>query len=269
MVNYINQLFPFLENSDFVRTVDETVKVKDIYCPIDFKIDTEQSSGYYGTKKQRKRFQAVRVLPCNVLLLNEQESVLCDIVTGWYGDSVDLNVVEYDYTDIACRIDTSDNKASVYMNGGYMMQDIASDVFVVASSNGSDVDESFLSSIVIQPSQNIMNFSRWLDRYSEEEIRESTDLFEDMLSDAESGKDAVVETENSKDYVYKWLDSYFSLPEGVSATQGGREVVPLLIGPTGVFKSATIKELCKKYVYQVHFADTKNNDGYKDKKMQS
>lgn len=26
------------------------------------------------------------------------------------------------------------------------------------------------------------------------------------------------------------------------------------------------KELCKKHVYQVHFADTKNNDGYKDKK---
>lgn len=26
------------------------------------------------------------------------------------------------------------------------------------------------------------------------------------------------------------------------------------------------KDLCKKHVYQVHFADTKNNDGYKDKK---
>lgn len=248
MVSYINQLFPFLENSDFIKTSDETVDISNIYCPINFEDNLSDNNQILV---QRKRFQAVRVQPCNVLLINEPESVVNKIKSGVYGTQIRLNTTEYDYVSVASQLDVTDNRAYLHMNKGYEEQEVVTDAFVNAASNGTTVDEAFLMNVGVPRSNQIMNLKDWLSGYSEEEIMESTDMFDDLLSDAEAGKSTTVETEQTKDYVYKWLDSYFALPEGVSATQGGREVVPLLIGPTGVFKSSTVKELCKKYDYRL------------------
>ena len=100
-----------------------------------------------------------------------------------------------------------------------------------------------------------VSISEWL--FSNEHIDESyimesaLDTLQLLKDRRKKGKSNDAEDIKGKDAVYTWLDAYFSLPEGEEMKSGGREVVPLLIGPTAVFKSATVKELCKKYNYRM------------------
>ena len=252
MVSYIEKLFPFLENSDLIKTEDAEIDIKDIYCPISFSTNITPESETEDTvvTPQLKKFQIVEVLPCEVILINEPEYVIEDVLKGKYGNFIKANKVVYDYTDIASRIEVTDYIAAVHMNDGYLEQTIVNDCFINAASNGTQADESFVETISIEKNNSVMNIKEWLAQF-EGNIQESTQAFDTLLGNIQSGKGNTLESEEKTDNVYKWLDSYFALPEGTSATQGGREVVPLLIGPTGVFKSATIKELCKKYGYRL------------------
>lgn len=252
MTQYIEKLFPFIENSDFIKTSDETVNVDDIYCPVSFNLNIPNNAQSLSSGLvQKKRFQAIRVQPSNVLMVNEPDSILNNIMSGVYGITVNLNVTEYDYSEVASRIEVTDNIAYMKINEGYLKQDVASEDFINTAANGVTLDKDFYQNITIPKTTQTINLIDWLNGFAEEEIMESADMFDSLLANVANGKETSIGLEENKDYVYKWLDSYFALPEGVSATQGGREVVPLLIGPTGVFKSATIKELCKKYDYRL------------------
>ena len=252
MTQYIEKLFPFIENSDFIKTSDETVNVDDIYCPVSFNLNIPNNAQSLSSGLvQKKRFQAIRVQPSNVLMVNETDSILNNIMSGAYGITVNLNVTEYDYSEVASRIEVTDNIAYMKINEGYLKQDVASEDFINTAANGVTLDKDFYQNITIPKTTQTINLIDWLNGFAEEEIMESADMFDSLLANVANGKETSIGLEENKDYVYKWLDSYFALPEGVSATQGGREVVPLLIGPTGVFKSATIKELCKKYDYRL------------------
>ena len=249
MVSYIEKLFPFLEEGELIKTTDESLYLQDIFCPLAF--DVPSSSTPNNLSYSMKTFQAVRVQPVNITLINENESVVRKIVQGYYGNRINLNVVEYDYSDVAARVSTDDDKAYLPINAGHAVQDIATDVLINLSANGIAADSTVLSDISITPIQGNVNLNTWLSDQSN--VLESADLFGDLLSDVESSnKNPTIETSiEGRDAVYKWMDSYFALPEGQAATSGGREVVPLLIGPTGVFKSSTVKELCKKYDYRL------------------
>lgn len=254
MVSYVEKLFPFLGDGDFIRNSDEVINIDNLFCPLSFiKEDAGQAQGSNVSvnTKQRRNFKACRVFPCNLTVIDEPEHVIKKILTGFYGPAPRFMVTEYDYTSVASRIEVSDNLAYIYMNKGYRQQEIETDIMINSASNGMEVEKEFLSNIKIQPEESSISLKSWMEGFSDEVIMESADAFNDLLNTVAAGKELRVQNTDNQDAIYKWLDSYFALPEGESAKSGGREVVPLLIGPTGVFKSATIKELCKKYDYRL------------------
>lgn len=117
------------------------------------------------------------------------------------------------------------------------------------SCNGTEVDTGSLDIKI--PYKSGINFIEWMENYNKS-VNESADFLDSLIADKKSGKDIKGKIlGESKDSIYDWLDSYFALPEEADMRGGGREVVPLLIGPTAVFKSATVKELCAKYNYRM------------------
>lgn len=246
---YINKLFPFLTDGDYIRVVTERKTLDEIFCPIKFKESTEQVNNAPSSKKYV--FKAYHVLPCDVYVLNERESTIKRVIEGEFGGNIDLSVTEIDYLPIAKRIEVSDGKASVLINGAYMQEDIVTDLFINSAANGSKTLLEMLDGVSIEPTVGV-DFRSWVDSEVAEPLRESADFLDGLLDATRRGKRLDAEIQDSgEDFIYQWLDSYFALPEGQDMKNGGREVVPLLIGPTGVFKSATVKELCKKYNYRL------------------
>lgn len=150
------------------------------------------------------------------------------------------------------------DRAIFQCNGAYLVEDILTDTFINACANGLDVSsETYSEYKVLEDSDKLdtVSMSEWL--FSNEHIDESyimesaLDTLQLLKDRRKKGKSNDAEGIKGKDAVYTWLDAYFSLPEGEEMKSGGREVVPLLIGPTAVFKSATVKELCKKYNYRM------------------
>lgn len=255
-MSYINKLFPFLSEGDFVRSAVESVELSDIYCPLDFgdKEDLDsKNSNEQGIVSRDYNFKAYRVLPCSVVILNEREDVIRKIIEGVYGNPVNLNIIEIDYLPVAKRIfveDVDDNLSAILkVNDSYKKEDVVTDVFINSASNGAKISLDLVKDVKIPSVKNTINFNTFI---KNTKIDEDTAFLDDLLKDAEDDKGYTDSLVNSgKDVVYDWLDSYFGLPEGVDMKNGGREVVPLLIGPTAVFKSATIKELCKKHGFRL------------------
>ena len=255
-MSYINKLFPFLSEGDFVRNAEESVDLSNIYCPLDFgKSNNTDSVGAVDSNSVSKEyhFKAYRVLPCGTVVINEREQVIEKIMDGVFGNPVNLNIVEIDYLPVAKRVlvEDVDGKLSAILkvNDSYKKEEVATDVFINSASNGSKTDLSVLSEVKIPVDKNTVSFDSFI---KNTKINEDTAFLDDLLKDAENDafyNDTAVG--RGKDVVYDWLDSYFGLPEGVDMKNGGREVVPLLIGPTAVFKSATIKELCKKHGFRL------------------
>lgn len=247
---YFNNFFPFLGYSDFVRSYSETVPVSDIYLPFTL-------AGSSVVTPVSRPLNAYRILPCGTLVLNEPDSICYDVANGVYGGSVVLNIIELDYFQVASNIDVSkvdeELSATYYINGGYEKEDILTDVFINSSANGTQVSntDSLLKDVLYKYTPGV-NMYDWLD--SDGVIQEASlfNQLKDKVSDVPGYGDIKVDTDaKSSDPTYAYLDNYFALPEGEELKSGGREVVPLLIGPTAVFKSATVKELCKKYDYRL------------------
>jgi MoxR-like ATPase len=254
-MSYINNLFPFLTDGDYIRNVEERKTLDEIYCPISFEkkdVSPQAVEAEKPLKTAMYSFKAYHVYPCDVYVLNEREDVVEKIMNGEYGNNITLNVIEIDYLPIAKRIEVDDNKASVYINGAYMQEDVVTDLFVNSAANGSKTLLELMDEIHIPCSCKGVNIQDWADSVEIEPLKESADFLDGLLDATRKGKRLDAEVKDSgEDFIYSWLDSYFALPEGQDMKNGGREVVPLLIGPTGVFKSATVKELCKKYNYRM------------------
>lgn len=240
-MSYVNKLFPFISEAEFMRNIVEVIQKDKIYCPMEFNIEVVK-------KEVAKRpFKAYHIYPCDVYVLNENEDTIKKVMSGVYGDSITLNVIEINYTSIARRIEVDDNIARVLMNGAYMQEEVVTDTFICSAANNTEVYMDLID--VSIESKSSVNFMDWVNNTP---IDEATDYLDNLISDVGKGKSISIGVEESgEDFIYSWLDSYFRLPEGEDMKNGGREVVPLLIGPTGVFKSATVKELCKKYDYRL------------------
>lgn len=247
---YFNKFFPFLGYSDFVRSYSETVPVSDIYLPFTL-------TGSSVVTPVSRPLNAYLILPCGTLVLNEPDSICYDVANGVYGGSLVLNIIELDYFQVASDIDVSkvdeELSATYYINGGYEKEDILTDVFINSSANGTQVSntDSLLKDVLYKYTPGV-NMYDWLD--SDDVIQEASlfNQLKDKVDDVPGYGDIKVDNDaKSSDPTYAYLDNYFALPEGEELKSGGREVVPLLIGPTAVFKSATVKELCKKYDYRL------------------
>jgi len=254
----ISNYFPFLDKADFVKNVREIHAVEEFlgYEPliVDFDSPSKDSTN--------KVFKAYRIMPSNTLFLAELPSIVFNIFSGTFGSEVTVDIMEFDYQSVANLIEVDlvndINKAIFQCNGAYLIEDVLTDNFINACANGLDVSsESYSEYKVLEDSDKLdtVSISEWL--FSNEHIDESyimesaLDTLQLLKDRRKKGKSNDAEDVKGKDAVYTWLDAYFSLPEGEEMKSGGREVVPLLIGPTAVFKSATVKELCKKYNYRV------------------
>lgn len=254
----ISNYFPFLDKADFVKNVREIHAVEEFlgYEPliVDFDSPSKDSTN--------KVFKAYRIMPSNTLFLAELPSIVFNIFSGTFGSEITVDIMEFDYQSVANLIEVDlvndINKAIFQCNGAYLVEDILTDTFINACANGLDVSsETYSEYKVLEDSDKLdtVSMSEWL--FSNEHIDESyimesaLDTLQLLKDRRKKGKSNDAEDIKGKDAVYTWLDAYFSLPEGEEMKSGGREVVPLLIGPTAVFKSATIKELCKKYNYRM------------------
>lgn len=254
----ISNYFPFLDKADFIKNVRETHSIDEFLgyesLITDFDSQTSDSSN--------RVFKAYRIMPSDTLFLMELPSTVLRIFSGDFGGNIIVDIMEFDYQGVANIIETDlvndVNKAIFACNGAYLVEDIVTDTFINACANGFDVPRDIsVDYKVLEESdkQNKDSLSSWLfmnDNIDESYIMESALDTLQMLKDRrKNGKSNGAEEVKGKDAVYTWLDAYFSLPEGEEMKSGGREVVPLLIGPTAVFKSATVKELCKKYNYRM------------------
>lgn len=254
----ISNYFPFLDKADFVKNVREVHAVEEFlgYEPliVDFDSPSKDSTN--------KVFKAYRIMPSNTLFLAELPSIVFNIFSGTFGSEITVDIMEFDYQSVANLIEVDlvndINKAIFQCNGAYLIEDVLTDNFINACANGLDVSsESYSEYKVLEDSDKLdtVSISEWL--FSNEHIDESyimesaLDTLQLLKDRRKKGKSNDAEDIKGKDAVYTWLDAYFSLPEGEEMKSGGREVVPLLIGPTAVFKSATVKELCKKYNYRM------------------
>lgn len=254
----ISNYFPFLDKADFVKNVREVHAVEEFlgYEPlvVDFDSPTKDSS--------KKVFKAYRIMPSNTLFLAELPNTVFNIFSGTFGSEIIVDIMEFDYQAVANLIEVDlvndIDRAIFQCNGAYLVEDILTDTFINACANGLDISsESYSEYKVLEDSDKMdtVSISEWL--FSNEHIDESyimesaLDTLQLLKDRRKKGKSNDAEDIKGKDAVYTWLDAYFSLPEGEEMKSGGREVVPLLIGPTAVFKSATVKELCKKYNYRM------------------
>lgn len=254
----ISNYFPFLDKADFVKNVREVHAVEEFlgYEPlvVDFDSPTKDSS--------KKVFKAYRIMPSNTLFLAELPNTVYNIFSGTFGSEITVDIMEFDYQAVANLIEVdlvNDIDMAIFQcNGAYLVEDILTDTFINACANGLDVSsETYSDYKVLEDSDKLdtVSMSEWL--FSNEHIDESyimesaLDTLQLLKDRRKKGKSNDAEDIKGKDAVYTWLDAYFSLPEGEEMKSGGREVVPLLIGPTAVFKSATVKELCKKYNYRM------------------
>lgn len=254
----ISNYFPFLDKADFVKNVREVHAVEEFlgYEPlvVDFDSPTKDAS--------KKVFKAYRIMPSNTLFLAELPNTVFNIFSGTFGSEITVDIMEFDYQAVANLIEVDlvndIDRAIFQCNGAYLVEDILTDTFINACANGLDVSsETYSEYKVLEDSDKLdtVSMSEWL--FSNEHIDESyimesaLDTLQLLKDRRKKGKSNDAEGIKGKDAVYTWLDAYFSLPEGEEMKSGGREVVPLLIGPTAVFKSATVKELCKKYNYRM------------------
>lgn len=254
----ISNYFPFLDKADFVKNVREVHAVEEFlgYEPLVVDLDS-------STKDSSKKvFKAYRIMPSNTLFLAELPNTVFNIFSGTFGSEIIVDIMEFDYQAVANLIEVDlvndIDRAIFHCNGAYLVEDILTDTFINACANGLDVSsETYSEYKVLEDSDKLdtVSMSEWL--FSNEHIDESyimesaLDTLQLLKDRRKKGKSNDAEGIKGKDAVYTWLDAYFSLPEGEEMKSGGREVVPLLIGPTAVFKSATVKELCKKYNYRM------------------
>lgn len=254
----ISNYFPFLDKADFVKNVREVHAVEEFLGYEPLIVDFDSSS----KDSTNKVFKAYRIMPSNTLFLAELPSIVFNIFSGTFGSEITVDIMEFDYQSVANLIEVDlvndINKAIFQCNGAYLIEDVLTDNFINACANGLDVSsESYSEYKVLEDSDKLdtVSISEWL--FSNEHIDESyimesaLDTLQLLKDRRKKGKSNDAEDIKGKDAVYTWLDAYFSLPEGEEMKSGGREVVPLLIGPTAVFKSATVKELCKKYNYRM------------------
>lgn len=254
----ISNYFPFLDKADFVKNMREVHAVEEFlgYEPlvVDFDSPTKDSS--------KKVFKAYRIMPSNTLFLAELPNTVFNIFSGTFGSEITVDIMEFDYQAVANLIEVDlvndIDRAIFQCNGAYLVEDILTDTFINACANVLDVSsETYSEYKVLEDSDKLdtVSMSEWLfsnEHIDENYIMESAlDTLQLLKDRRKKGKSNDAEDIKGKDAVYTWLDAYFSLPEGEEMKSGGREVVPLLIGPTAVFKSATVKELCKKYNYRM------------------
>lgn len=236
---YIDKLFPFYKECEPLKYYTQAVSFKEMYIPVDL-------STVEPKRPHRNYMKAVKIMPWGILVLEEEDGII-KYFTDSIVHKIDLQIREINYFPIAQDIEIfqEDDSLFAYLkrDGGIEKREIATDYFILNATKDADVlDISILPDK--KKTMSVLDLSSMGADLGILPVKEASQLGKIDFSSIEDFK--------TKDSVYTWLDSYLSTPEGEEFIYNGksgspREVVPLLIGPTAVFKSATVKELCKKY----------------------
>lgn len=249
---YFESFLPFIQECGFLeKNKVENINVSEIYCPINTNRTMEdlEKDAVVSSFINSRIFKVYHIIPLGIKVFAENDLLSYYIKQKLEGQFIKADVTYIDYSDIAKRIDVSNGNAYIQKNGASLVQEnIITDLFVNSAANGIGINIKNLpetgKAISIPLGDRVSIFSLF------EQVSEAVDTAA-MFKKFQKDKKISVKT-SGMDYIYEWLNGYFQLPEGEEAKDStGREVVPLLIGPTGVFKSATIKELCGKYGFRL------------------
>jgi MoxR-like ATPase len=250
---YFESFLPFVcEYGYLEKNKEENINVSEVFCPIvtNRSMEDLEKDSIVQLYLKNKIIKVYHIMPLGIKVFAENDLLSYYVKQKFNNELVKADVTYIDYSDIAKRIRISNGNAFVQKNNATMVHEgVITDMFVNSAANSVGVNIQNLSetgkNIFIQLPETVSLFS----------------LFETPLGEAVDTKAQFAKFQKTKrvdvkvsklDYIYEWLDAYFQMPEGKDMTDSeGREVVPLLLGPTGVFKSATVKTLCKKHGFRM------------------
>jgi MoxR-like ATPase len=244
---YYDGFLPFLSKGFMQKNLVEEVNIDDVFCPL----VPEEGANIAAMENDAVVSSIVPKLyhiePLGIKVFAMSDSLSYFFATKYAGSKKLVDVTYIDYSDIARRIRVSDGKAFLEFNGGFEIADITTDVFINSAANGVGINLSVLDEMEVNYKVPMQNKVSIFDL----EFAGGGALNEGILDDMRTqnkgliGRKGKGTIDNKVDSAYEWLDEYFK------SDSTSNETVPLLIGPTGVFKSATIKELCAKYDYRL------------------
>jgi len=253
---YFDNFLPFIQNYGYLESNRiELVNADSVYCPITSKKSLEELEkdsvvDFFISKRTPKVYH---INPVGIKVFAESDTLAYYMKYKLAGQTVPMDVTYINYDDIAKNINVVNGVATLNKNGGMLVNEVITELFINSASNGVGINIDNLketgNDIEIPLGDRISIFSLF-ENLGENGVQEAVD-FDTMFNKFQQDKRVDVKTDKI-DYVYTWLDGYFQMPEGMEMKDGqGREVVPLMIGPTGVFKSATVKSLCEKYGFRL------------------
>lgn len=228
-MKYRFSYIPFLDEGDFRQQVAESVSLgKNVFYPKELK---DLDSGVLP-----KQVKMIRIQPFNVLVFDEDDSVVAGIVKK--GGKFDAIITDIDYSRVSYRLavkSKGEEDLAVLQEGN----DVQVEPLLNAEPlnmllSGSFDNSSVTTGYKVGERVGIKDMGN---NNPVSEARNYRDINRSRLSS----------TFNPLDEVYTQLDMYFR-PD---VNRDAFEKVPLLLGPTGVFKSSTVKELTEKYGYRL------------------
>jgi MoxR-like ATPase len=255
---YFEGFLPFVQELGYMEKNKKVlVNVDDVFCPLisDKPIEAFERDAVFSDMISKRVFRVLHVEPIGVKVFLENDSLSYYIKKKFSGQSIRADVTVVEYGDIAKQMIVENGVVRIPKNGGFLIQEnILTDLFVISAANGVPVNtQSLIESLSIQLGERVSLYGAFEETNVKEAATQADfdEITQGFLQDKTLGTKV-----DTIDFIYEWMNAYFQLPEGQDMMgvpmSGGtaREVVPLLIGPTGVFKSATVKTLCDKYNFR-------------------
>lgn len=237
---YYNSITPFLDMSFINKIKSEQVKVSDIYCPLE--------GGPDVTTMQVAIPEVVKIMhiePLGLRVFCESDTLSWYLKNAHFEDTINSSVYYVDYGRVAALIDYDEQNgiASIPINGSFLeIEGVLNGTFISSANSGISLSEEMLNNLGMDV------------RIKMRDRMKITDLIDSKIHEAASFTDAMnaFTSKSGKldvgkgnvtvksDDVERYLSAYLDSPPKLD------EMVPLLLGPSAVFKSATVKSLCKQ-----------------------
>lgn len=242
---YIDKYLPFLRKSPVIGKRRGEIKTEHLFFPYEVKnFETVNATSDSARKYMLNRVPKVyHVKPLDLLVMDEPF-----LYVQWYRsnvEEVECEIVELDYNKVARFVEIEDveREDTLYLamyplSNGYQEQEIVDPDLVVAAANGISLNKD---------SENVYS----IDTYTlpsinslEESNKMIYEINQDLLKAVSSGEGLGTDVSQDSTPIESRLESY--LRAGYVT-----ERVPVLMGPTAVAKSATVKAVCEKLGFRM------------------
>ncbi len=241
---YYNSFVPFLKKSFMEREINEEVRVDKVYCPMDL------SNVVADTPPKVFVPSVIHIDPIGIKVFDETPERIKYILSNFAGESILCGVKYLDYEVVAIKISYDDlmNEAKMMINGFYdVAEGVSTFEFIDAAKNNTKVEFPPTDlGIVYTPKISLQDlyesadpnaFLEYLNENLPPDVEQRMGEVEADMGRADYDRG---QAKNVEDSVYQKLYGYLSSPDF------DQSQVPLLLGPTAVFKSASVKSICKQ-----------------------